>query len=155
MNFSEFAALLTHSDGGNSLEDISVFEQVINSELPPDYREFLSIVDGGFLPSDEYPNALVFNKSPVVPVANVFGLRERKPLLTLFWYLENLGVPLPDDLIAIMDDGSGNLICLGISAERYGKLFFRYGGDIEFVCSSFRGFIEGLIPWAEHPDTHE
>jgi hypothetical protein len=58
-------------------------------------------------------------------------------------------VPLPDDMIQIMDDGDGNLICLGISGPTYGKVYIREGGDIYYLANTFNDFMSSVRFWEE------
>jgi hypothetical protein len=48
-----------------------------------------------------------------------------------------------------MDDGDGNLICLGILPPVYGRVYVRDGGDIYFLTNTFTDFISGLRFWEE------
>jgi hypothetical protein len=170
MNIPEFISLLTHTEAPANPAAIHSFEVLIGADLPADYRHFLSLTNGGFLPSGEFPNALVFDNSKTLgpkrlaqlergpypqdyrpraaAVAHIFGLRDR-PCFSLVWHFEEMGVPLPEDLIEIMDDGSGNHICLGISGPVYGKVHFHDCGDTYLLADSFSSFISGLRPWDE------
>jgi hypothetical protein len=170
MNSAQFISLLTHTEAPADPAAIRSFEELAGSNLSTEYRDFLSLTNGGFLPPGGFPNLLVFLNLKAPPkgpehdatpeqgpypqdyrrcaaaVGSVFGLRE------LVWHFENLGVPLPTDLIAIMDDGSGNLFCLGVSGPSYGKIHFRDGGEIYLLADSFSEFLSGLRYWDEvHP----
>jgi hypothetical protein len=148
MEITKFVSLLTNTAPAPSDVDIQGFEASIGCILPADYRKFLFHANGGFVPSGDFPNRVAFRRSRLAAVANVFGLREEAHL-SLVWHVENLGVPLPSDLIGIMDDGNGNLICLAVSGKACGAVYIRDGGDIYLLTKGFSDFIAGLKFWEE------
>jgi hypothetical protein len=148
LKISTFISLLTRTDKPAPPAEILRFEAAIGTPLPTDYREFLSRANGGFLPSGRGGNDPSFRGSRFVTIAHVFGLR-KEPHFSLFDHLENLGVPLPPGLVAIMDDGNGNLICLSINEPTYGHVYIRDGGDIYHITGWLAAFISGLRFWHE------
>lgn len=143
MELTHFVSLLTHSGPPANAADVPKFEELIDAALPADYRSFLSQANGGFIPWGKDGPLVLYDGPRYASVAHVFGFREEHHY-SLIDNNRDLGVLLPEDLIGIMDDGDGNLICLGISGEVYGEVHVREGGDFYLLAKSFSEFISRL-----------
>jgi hypothetical protein len=139
---------------------LALFEQELDLTLPTDYRDFLLEHNGG------KPNPCIF------PVAN--NPYDNKSMLHYFFgvtdgELGNLAKwiklqedKLPEDLIPIGIDLGGNLLCLSVRGDFYGKIYF-WDADIPeddeeippteifFVADSFTALLESFCPpnWTE------
>ncbi|WP_449601286.1 SMI1/KNR4 family protein [Paenibacillus sp. Marseille-Q9583] len=131
-----------------TVQEIEGFERTHNIKLPESYKEFLITFNGG------HPEPNLFNISDVgESVVNVFyGLKISKSYDELLNAYESLEGSIPEGFLSIGDDSGGNQICLGISGEYYGKLYFWFH-DIEdndevdnmvFLSNEFDEFINNL-----------
>lgn len=106
--------------GNLSKERLDEFEKIHAVTLPDDYKKFLLEYNGG------KPLPSFFWIKPQEDGSNVFqiyGLHDGpKPYSIDKLFEEKLGIPV--SLMLIGDDGTDNFICMDISLERKGGIFF-------------------------------
>jgi hypothetical protein len=114
-------------DYGPLKESVLVlYEKKWGYKLPEPYRDFLLSHNGGY----PEPDAFNFkNKDTGSSVDRFLGI-DIGEYDNLIEYLENYKNRIPNDLFPIAHDPGGNLICICISGDNYGKIFF-WDHDIE------------------------
>ncbi len=150
--------LINNPYGPLSLQKLEVFEITYKISLPTDYREFLLKYNGG-QPS---PSFFWIKAQKDGTVVNQFyGLHDRPNHLDLRTYIideELFGNS--KSLLAIGDDGLGNFICIGITHQNQGEIFFidhnlyAFGKPDTFVgitkiAQSFSDFLNLLVKTPE------
>jgi hypothetical protein len=95
-----------------------------------------------------------------VGIDDVGGFRAPNHL-SLAWRRECYDGRIPDDLLWIMRDPFGNVICLGVSGESRGKVYFwdheseledewngsvESAGNIKLLANDFVAFVAHLVP---------
>lgn len=100
--------------------ELNAFEKRIEAQLPHDYREFLKKYNGG-IPK---PAGFWIDKNKDGSSVNLlYGLFESPK----HYSIDGASSPewnLPDDLLPIGDDGTGNLICMALIGDTKGSVFF-------------------------------
>ncbi len=107
--------------GTLSKNELEHFEEMFNVSLPDDYRDFLLKNNGG------QPTPSFFWIQPNIDGSSVlhfFGLNDGPKHLSLLTYFGELRSNFPFTLLPICDDGLGNFLCLGISSNNHGEVFF-------------------------------
>lgn len=130
-----------------NINEIREFEGQYVLSLPEQYIDFLLKYNGG------YPEASTFKISDVEgeSVVNKFyGIGDMKGnLAKVFEFLDG---ELPEGFISIGSDPGGNEICIGVSKEYFGKIYF-WMHDMEpdeemdnmyFLSNSFNDFFDNL-----------
>lgn len=128
---------------------IRQFEITYGISLPDDYKSFLLKFNGGY-PSDD----LAFNieEDGTDSVLSHFyelgkSTDEIQSLEECISDLVQTGF-IPPNYLPIADDAFGNQICVGLSEEIFGQIFFwdHEGNDQTMVrvASNFQSFLEGL-----------
>jgi hypothetical protein len=139
------------------------FERAIGDRLPEDYRDFLIRSNGGYVGGKRwFKGPTPEGRSADAGVHHIGGFRhegcfslERHRVVyqvTNDW--------IPRDLIWIMDDPFGNAICLGVSGEYRGRVYFwdheripAKGGreghadataNLKLLANTFAEFVAGL-----------
>lgn len=166
MTLDEFIACVDKKQPLASLEPLTAFEAELGSTLPDDYRRFLIACNGGvfrgrywfFGPTPE-------GKKADAGMHHIGGLREDSSF-SLVRHRETYQgrhyVRIPRSLLWIMDDPFGNAICIGLTGEHRGRLYFwdhelepdpddwdgevKLSGNIMLLANSFTDFIAGLKP---------
>ena len=134
--------------------DVAAFEAEIGATLPDDYRQFLLRSNGGSL-GDKYELEEAY-----VIIGSVGGFREGYSLRSARGCYQGSPVRIPCTLLWIMDDPGGNAICLGLTGEHRGKVYFwdhdeepypdewdgqvETAGNIRLLANSFTEFVAGL-----------
>lgn len=141
--------------------ELRAFEATVGGALPSDYRSFLVECNGGHV-----GGALWFlGPTPAgaqadAGVNHIGGFRHES-----YFSLEEARCTyrgrIPQSLIWIMDDPFGNAICLGISGNERGKVYFwdhemepdddwdgrlETAGNVQLIADSFTEFVAGLAP---------
>ena len=153
--------------------DIAAFEQENKVLLPADYRAFMLRHNGGKpQPADfDYSDGTELTGSAVQEFYAIYtkpetetGLSPNLNLARSLRLLKRMGTPrMPEELIPIGDDGGGNQICLCVSGEHTGCIYYwdhemecTGGGTYEdgtpitmwdnchFVANSFTEFLDSL-----------
>jgi SMI1 / KNR4 family (SUKH-1) len=132
-------------------EMLHIFENKIGVQLPQDYRDFLSNYNGG-VPD---PSGFWITQGDDGSCVNQFYGLHNGPRWFSIDGCTNVEWGIPDMLLSIGDDGTGNLICLGIKGEQEGFIYFvdheihpynnRESFDgISKLASSFSEFLSSL-----------
>ncbi|MCM3539100.1 MULTISPECIES: SMI1/KNR4 family protein [Priestia] len=101
------------------LKDLETFEKEHDLKFPDSYREFLLNYNGGYVNPDVFYISSEEGKSVVnvfYGIGNMYNNLEKK-----FDFFEDI---LDIGFIPIASDPGGNQICLGISEEFYGEIYF-------------------------------
>lgn len=130
-----------------TVDEVREFESKYVLKLPGQYIDFLLKYNGG------YPEASTFKISDQEgeSVVNKFyGIGDMKGNLAKVF--EVLDGELPQGFISIGNDPGGNEICIGISEEYFGKIYFwihdmesdEEMGNMFFLANSFNDFFDNL-----------
>jgi hypothetical protein len=137
-------------------ELLAAFEEVIEARLPEDYKAFVLSTNGG----TPFPDTYIVNDGEEEWESNVFfyGLQTgHHSLYSLPTNYEEYAGRIPSGLIPIGNDYGGNLICISVTQETYGQIFFSHHdyfsyNDEEpcedgtyFVAPSFSAFFDNLF----------
>ena len=150
--------LMDYGDTINS-KMISTFEQELNVSLPEEYKAFM-IKNNGGMPEDDvvfdyYDNVTETQKRAVVQEfyiiysENNYEVDNIKNICKGFWKDK----AIPTSMFPIGSDPAGNIICISLSPDEYGVIYF-YNHEYENVdtgymmkskvADSFDGFLELL-----------
>lgn len=141
-------------------DQLDAFEAHVGHRLPDDYRRFLIACNGGYVGvrSFWFEGLSPDGREVGTGVHHIGGLRQES-YYSLFWNRECYEGRIPDALIWIMDDPSGNAICLGVSGEHRGRIYFwdhedepdddwdgrvETAGNVELLANSFAEFVTGV-----------
>ena len=163
MTFDEFLAVIDDKRPPAPLNSLDRFESQIGQRLPEDYRDFLLRCNGGYA-----AGAVVFQgPTPEGHAADacpnhIGGFREEGHF-SLVAARENYQtdeVRIPEALLWIMDDPFGNAMCLGLTGQHRGRIYFwdhenepdpetwdgkvETAGNINLLANSFTAFVGGL-----------
>jgi hypothetical protein len=106
--------------GALSEKNLQNFETSLGCPLPSDYREFLLQYNGG----KPAPGFFWIVKGEDGSEVNQFyGLHEGPKWLSIA-YEFGKSYGLPTDMLAIGDDGTGNLLCIEIAGPQAGSVYF-------------------------------
>lgn len=94
--------------------DLEMIEERVGQKLPDDFREFLS--QFGECDLEEY--AVFPTDGGGVAPGTFFGK-------TILSAIDDFAERLPVSVIPINDDGAGNLICISLQSDSYGKVYFQ------------------------------
>lgn len=147
---------------GPKIDDARIrkLEESIGCKLPSSYCEFLLKYNGG-APSDS--NAIFMYRpengaSTIVVGVDLFLAVENPedPCCTLEYWLN---LPMDDQaldgLLHIADAAMGDEICLGITKDNYGKMFYfdhehhAFETGLYQIANSFDEFVNGLEAFTE------
>lgn len=165
MNVAEFIAQMDSTLPPAPEAALAAFESTLGGRLPEDYRQFLVASNGGFIGGSLW----FFGPTPDgskadAGVHHIGGFRE-EPHFSLLWSrdcYQGDGLRIPRELLWIMDDPFGNAICLGLTGEHRGRVYFwdhecepdpaewdgsvAAAGNVTLLANSFTNFIGGLKP---------
>lgn len=111
-----------------SEEQLKTFERELGRPLPCQYRRFLLITNGGRPQKEEF----IISSAECGDILNFFygiGVGDDYGLM------ENWGVfegRIADDLLPIAEDPFGNQICISLSSDDCGKMYF-WDHEVEFT----------------------
>lgn len=100
-------------------EQISQVQRVLGNDLPEPYVAFLHAQNGGRLEPNESELAEAHHLG--VGVIEFFGIGQSPDLLERHRFYQGR---VPGDLLPIADAEGGNLICLALTGEHRGAVFF-------------------------------
>jgi hypothetical protein len=163
MTLDQFMTYLAKPGAPLSDAEIAAFEAEIGVRLPDDYRAFLQAVNGGALGGALLIHGATADGDPFdTDIQHVGGLRP-EPQLDLRnarSVYQDWVARIPRELIWIMDDSSGNAICLGLAGEARGRVYFwdqerepdldetdgtiEGAGNVSLIAHSFETFFSGL-----------
>ena len=107
------------SNEGFNEDNLITFSEKIGYELPKDYIEFLRHHNGGYVKNSI--SSYVKNGKQKFILTSMFGLGSGDDLLSQF---ETYKKRIPNTCIPIGRDTGGNIICLNLSEDRYGYVYF-------------------------------
>jgi hypothetical protein len=146
-----------------SQDQVEAFEAEIGTILPDDYRQFLLRSNGGKIDWHELltPEGELAN----VVISQVGGLCE-EPDLSLRAARRNYQgheLQIPRALLWIIGDLGGNAICLGLTGNYRGRVYFwvhdeqpdpeewdgevETAGNVTLLANSFTDFVACIVPW--------
>jgi len=96
-------------------KEISKFEEYLGHSLPKDYRKFLFRYNGGVPESNEFYVPGLNNSSAVDRFLSIEGIIHNIKLL---------GNQILDNVLPIADSPCGDMLCMSIGGENYGKIYF-------------------------------
>lgn len=105
-----------------SEERLDIFERAISSRLPEAYRDFLLRYNGGQpVPSFFW----IESRKDGSAVNRFYGLYDARTPFSIDTYANNKELyGIPASLLPIGDDGMGNFICIDLSPEHFGSIYF-------------------------------
>jgi len=130
-------------------------EQRMGVKCPESYRTFLLEHNGGRPSPNEFP-ITGLAKNPVGAVGHFFGIDVDMRCYDLLWNAETMGGRLPPRMLAIADNDCGDLICLSVSEDDCGAVYFwdhegeprsdevSGGRNLYFVAKDFECFLRNL-----------
>jgi hypothetical protein len=102
-------------------EAIELFQRIIAAKFPKQYLEFLMHYNGG------HPSPDVFEISEwndASSVQNFYKINSKHNYDDLLWSYRTFSERIPPQFLAVASDPGGNQICLAVSGQHYGKVFF-------------------------------
>lgn len=139
-----------------TIEQIREFEQFIHKALPQDYIDFLLQYNGGHPIQDTYDLIEPINgKDEVADIAWFFAIYDGDVSNLHKEYLESI-TSIPRDFLAIAYGSGGDLICINLGKDKYGKVYFwdvhdqaphgeePWYDNIYLIANSFKEFIDKL-----------
>jgi cell wall assembly regulator SMI1 len=140
------------SQHGASDADIQNFESVIDAKLPTDYRDFLSVWNGGrpaasnFDTAEQGIGSMVHFFYTLDTVAKSYRMIDKYQV-----YSDRI----PPGLVPIACDDFGNQILINLNLDYYGTIYFwghenenpegePYWDNIIKICNSFKDFSDIL-----------
>ncbi|MBX9592500.1 MAG: SMI1/KNR4 family protein [Hyphomonadaceae bacterium] len=146
---------ITDGSAPTTLAAIERFERDRGLTLPDLYRQFLLATNGG-VPSNQTFSIGGMALNPTGSVQVFFGIGVRWPTTELAYAYDLYAGGLPEGVVPIAGDGSGNYVCLDLrqGADRvafWDKRHFWGTGewresDLYHVANSFEEFIAALRP---------
>lgn len=113
---------LTHSREPLNEEDIAKLEILLGISLPIPYKNFLLSHNGG------HPKLAGFyiqnNPSDNHGLIDYFLCIKEKDIYNLLTWIKRYKNRIPSDLIPIAVDPGGNLVCLTVTGNNIGKIYF-------------------------------
>lgn len=133
---------------------VANFEQKYQIHLPADYREFLIKYNVAYVLPDGFYTKHTSKIRPDEKPDNEIGIfrgfaNSEKLEWNLDWYISIYWDTrrILKDLLPISCDGSGNVICIGLSNDIFGKIFFwehESEGNIICLADNFHSFLESF-----------
>ncbi len=137
-------------------DQLAAFEAQLGQRLPEDFRRFLVACNGGWLGEKflEFEGLGSDGSAVGAGLHHVGGLRKEDYYSLVA--ARRVYPRLPTSLIWIMDDPSGNAICLGVSGAYRGRIYLwddenapdddwdgsvETAGNIELLANSFTDFV--------------
>jgi hypothetical protein len=152
--------------GPTSLDEIHQFEARRGLVLPAEYKQFLLKSNGGMPTHDCFviPGFHGHGSS----LNSFYGIHDDAPHHQLDRALKTYQDRVPDDLIPIAYDAGGNVICIGWTGERLGKIYFWDHEDeideegcfrqdyrnVFLVANSLQEFLDNLMTYEEFEKKH-
>lgn len=107
------------SNKGFNENKLISFTENIGCELPKEYIEFLRQHNGGYVKN----SISTYNKNGKrrFILTSMFGIGSEDDLISQFETYKNR---IPNNCIPIGRDAGGNLVCLNLSKDKYGNVYF-------------------------------
>jgi hypothetical protein len=132
--------------------ELIAFSKKIGYKLPSDYIEFLRRYNGGYVKNSI--GTYYKNGEQRFILTSMFGLGADDDLISQLKTYKNR---IPKTCIPIGRDAGGNLICLNLSEDKYGYVYFwdheeelKYEegkitiDDLYFIAGSFKEFLNSI-----------
>jgi hypothetical protein len=130
---------------------IEEYEKIWGVELPTEYRDFLAENNGGY----PYPDGFCIKAIDDESTVDRFLGLDVGPNSNLDNYVRVYKDRIPKELFPIAHDPGGNLVCIGISGEHLGRIYFwdhEYEADesnvdfsnVHLVAETLEGFLANL-----------
>lgn len=142
---------IVSNEGFNENELIALSKK-IGYELPNDYIEFLRQHNGGYVKNSI--SSYYKNGEQKFILTSMFGLGADDDLISQFETYKNR---IPNTCIPIGRDAGGNLVCLNLSEDRYGYVYFwdheeefNYEeekitiNNLHFIAETFNEFLNSI-----------
>lgn len=114
--------VLTSNQYGNlSYEKLVEFEEQLNVTLPEDYRNYLIQYNGGLPKTNHF---CIKSEGGDSRIHHVYGLNVGPDFQRLDLMFKIYTGRVSKSVLPIADDPFGNLICIGINNDIYGKIYF-------------------------------
>ncbi len=151
MNFE-----MTDSSEHLTANTIVKFEKNVGCLIPPSYRKFLLIHNGGKPNPCEFTIVGKNNSQDAIAVKYFLGINFPEKTLNLEYVLSAYYNRLPSNLFPIARDPGGNLICIATTGTNIGKVYFwEHEFEVEdgeipsyenvyFIADSFEEFLSML-----------
>jgi cell wall assembly regulator SMI1 len=134
-----------------TIAEIIEVESEIGLVLPEDYRNFLMLHNGG----NPDPSLFPLTGDPLNPygiLRRLYCICPGDPLNLIDNYFLTKD-RLPNGILPIGEDSFGNLICIGLLQNNFGKIFFwdheeeinQINKNIYFVANSFTELLNMLV----------
>ena len=135
-------------------DDLKKLEQTLGRPFPAEYRRFLAALDSGGGPARarfRFPGSTKGSRLDFF-----FPVTGGDRFLRLGHYLRTYQQRIPPPLIPVARDVFGNMICLGLSGEHEGRIYFRdhereaepeeqpYWGNVELLAPNLGEFLAAL-----------
>lgn len=151
------------SNKGFNENSLIAFSNRIGYALPNDYIDFLRDHNGGYVKNSIC--AYYKKGEQKFHLTSLFGLGSEDDLLTQFETYKNR---IPSTCIPIGRDAGGNLVCLNLSKDNYGNVYFwdheeelKYEdgeitiNDLYSIAGTFSEFLDSIKIDEESPLDHE
>jgi len=138
-------------------EEVARVEHTIGVAIPPEYRTFLFSSNGGFPEPANFP--IVDSEGKVIErnvIQSFYGVGTGHTYSDLERKYRMFHDRVPSNLLPIASDPGGNQICICVSGDDFGKIFFwdhereqeegvapTYD-NVLFVADGFRAFLASL-----------
>jgi len=111
------------SNKNNRIEerDIDKLERKLNKKLPDEYRKFLLLYNGGTPIRNLFTRNLELG---CLVVNDLHGINAEHKYNDLYHMIDVYDGRIPSNFIPIGGDPGGNVFCLCISEDFYGKVYF-------------------------------
>jgi hypothetical protein len=160
MTIDELVAEVESKKAPAPQDQLHAFEGELGKKLPADYRRFLVACNGGYIGGRLwFQGRTPEGKKADVGVHHIGGFR-RQSHFSLLWARKCYEGRIPKPLLWIMDDPFGNAICLGVTGQHRGKVYFwdhenepdeqdwdgevETAGNVTLLAVSFTDFVTGL-----------
>lgn len=136
-------------------ETLIKFESTLGHILPAGYRDFLVKYNGG-PPSPNYFEITAGDN--ISKIHHFYGIHDGPEYLRLDVTNELLKDRLPHNMIAIADDPFGNYICIGLSQDNLGKIYFiehdqplATSENLQYyeIADGFSNFVSNCFQWID------
>jgi cell wall assembly regulator SMI1 len=134
--------------------DIDELNRKLNSTLPEDYVNFLLTQNGGQPEYEAFKNEETGN---TLFLDNFLGIDPSNSSSDIYTTYAMLSGQIPTGFLPIVDDGVGNVVCLGLSDKHKGKIYVWWHDvspdkigtsglkNLDFVCDSFQDLLDGMV----------
>jgi hypothetical protein len=147
--------LMAHHNPATNLMAIQKFERQRSIELPPSYKKFLLLTNGGVPETSAFPISN-FDESSIGVMQIFLGIGVEHPTSELAYAYDLYAGGIPEGIVPIASNGGGDYICLDLRkvSDRvafWDKNHFWSTGewrerDLYPVADTFEQFLTSLRP---------